>query len=140
MEKIKVNIQWCDKNFGASFGDNVPGSVVFTADTFERLQNEAAETLRFHIDGMLADGDNVPQWLVDGDYEFEYNPIDVPTLLRVSETYASLAAISRASGINQHQLSHYANGIKKPRPEQRRRIVDGIHRIGRQLMALDYIL
>jgi hypothetical protein len=51
--------------------------------------------------------------------------------------YASIAAISRASGINQHQLSHYANGIKKPRPAQRRRILDGIHKIGRELMAVE---
>jgi len=134
MEKIKVNIQWCDKNFGASFGDNVPGAVVFTADTFDKLQKEAYETLRFHIDGMLEDGDNVPQWLVNGDYEFEFSYLDVATLLKACESYTSLAAISRASGINQHQLSHYANGLKKPRPQQRQRIIEGIHRIGRQLI------
>jgi hypothetical protein len=39
--------------------------------------------------------------------------------------------------INQHQLSHYANGIKKPRPEQRRRIVEGLHKIGRELIAVE---
>jgi hypothetical protein len=51
--------------------------------------------------------------------------------------YASIAAISRVSGINQHQLSHYANGIKKPRPEQRRRIVKGLHKMGRELIAVE---
>lgn len=136
MEKITVNVQWCDKNFGASFSENVPGAVVFTADTFEKLQKEAAETLRFHIDGMVADGDSVPQWLIDEDYKFEYSYFDVATLLKVCESYASLAAISRASGINQHQLSHYANGIKKPRPQQRQRIIEGIHRIGRELISV----
>ena len=25
MEKIRVDVQWCDKNFGASLGENVPG-------------------------------------------------------------------------------------------------------------------
>lgn len=45
-------------------------------------------------------------------------------------------AIRRASGINQHQLSHYATRIKKPRPEQRRRIVEGIHKIGQELMSV----
>lgn len=136
MEKIKINVQWCDKNFGASFGENVPGAVVFTADTFEKLQKEAKGTLRFHIDGMLADGDSLPEWLIAGDYEFEYSYADVSTLLKVCESYASLAAISRASGINRHQLSHYANGIKQPRPRQRQRIVEGIHSIGRQLIAV----
>lgn len=136
MEKIRVDVQWCDKNFGASFGENVPGAVVFTAKTFDELVNEAEETLRFHVEGMLEDGDDVPMWLRNGDYELEYNYIDVVTLLRACESYATLAAISRATGINQNQLSHYATGIKRPRPEQRRRIVDGLHHIGKRLMAV----
>lgn len=136
MEKVRVDVQWCDKNFGASFGENVPGAVVLTAKTFEELIKEAEETLRFHVEGMVEDGDDVPQWLRDGDYELEYNYVDVATMLRACETYASLAAISRATGINQNQLSHYATGMKRPRPEQRQRIVDGIHHIGARLMAV----
>lgn len=46
MEKIIVNVAWCEKNFGGSPGDNVPGAVVFTAKTFEELQKEAAERLQ----------------------------------------------------------------------------------------------
>lgn len=136
MEKIRVDVQWCDKNFGASFGENVPGAVVITAKTFDELTNEAEETLRFHVEGMLEDGDEVPQWLRDGDYELEYHYVDVVTMLRACESYASLAAISRATGINQNQLSHYATGIKRPRPKQRKRIVDGLHHIGRRLIAV----
>ena len=26
MEKIIVNVAWCDKNFGGSLGSNVPGA------------------------------------------------------------------------------------------------------------------
>lgn len=136
MEKIKVNVQWCDKNFGASLSDNVPGAVVLTAKSYEELLREVPETLRFHIEGMVEDGDDVPQWLRNGDYEFDYNLVDVATVLRAFEPYVSLAALSRASGINQHLLSHYANGMKQPRPLQRQRIIDGIHKIGRTLMAV----
>ena len=136
MEKVVVNVSWCNRNFGASLGENVPGAVVVTAKTYGELVDEVRETLRFHIDGMIADGDQLPQWLVNGEYELEYH-LDAAALLQVCTPYASIAAISRASGINQHQLSHYANGIKKPRPEQRKRIVDGIHRIGRELMAIE---
>ena len=136
METIVVNVQWCDKNFGASFSDNVPGAVVFTAKTFSELQKEAKESLDFHLECMKEDGDEVPQWWLDGDYTFEYNLADATTVLRAYEPYVSLAAISRATVINQHLLSHYANGIKQPRPQQRQRIVDGIHRIGRELLAV----
>lgn len=131
-----MDVAWCDKNFGASLGENVPGAVVLTAKSYEELLREVPETLRFHIEGMLADGDVVPQWLVDGDYEFDYHLMDVTTMLRAYEPFVSLAAISRASGINQHQLSHYANGLKQPRPRQRQRIVEGIHKIGRELLAV----
>lgn len=137
MEKIKVDVQWCDKNFGASLGDNVPGAVVLTAKTFEELKREVPETLKFHVEGMIADGEDVPQWLRDGDYEFEYNLLDVATMLRAYEPYYTLAALSHATGINQHQLSHYANGLKHPRPQQRQRIVEGMHKIGRQLLAVE---
>lgn len=136
MEKIVVNVQWCDKNFGASLSDNVPGAVVFTAKTFAEIQEEAKEMLDSHLRCMQEDGDNVPQWWIDGDYAFEYNLVDATTVLRAYEPYVSLAAISRATGINQHQLSHYANGLKQPRPQQRQRIIDGIHKIGRTLMAV----
>lgn len=136
MEKILVNVAWCDKNFGGSFGENVPGAAVFTARSFAELQKAAKETLDFHVNGMLEDGENVPQWLKDGDYEFEYNYEDVAALLHAYGQFVSLAAISRASGINQGLLSHYANGIKKPRPEQRRRIVAGLHKIGRELQSV----
>ena len=136
MEKIRVDVAWCNNNFSASLSENVPGAVVFTADTFSELQKEAKDSLDFHVEGMLADGDDVPQWLVDGEYEFEFNCLDATTLLHAYGPYLSLAAISRASGINQHQLSHYANGIKQPRPQQRQRIVEGMHKIGRELLAV----
>ena len=135
MEKIIVNVGWCGKNFGGSLGDNVPGAVVFTAPTFEALQKEAKESLKFHIDGLIEDGKEVPEWIKSGDYEFVYNYQDITTLLKAYTPYISLAAISRASGINQGLLSHYANGLKKPREQQRKRIVAGLHKIGSELEA-----
>ena len=69
MEKIIVNVAWCDKNFGGTLSDNVPGAVVFTARTFAELQKEAKESLEFHVGGLLEDGVDVPQWLKDGDYD-----------------------------------------------------------------------
>lgn len=136
MEKIIVSVDWCDKNFGASLSENVPGAVVLTARTFSELKKEVADTLAFHVKGMIADGDAVPAWLSAGDYGLEYEFVSMAALLRSIEPYASLSAISRATGINQNLLSHYANGKKKPRQAQRQRIIDGIHSIGRALMSV----
>lgn len=135
METIIVNVSWYGKNYGAALGDNVPGAVVVTAKTFEQLQKDVAEALRFHVEGMLEDYEEVPEWLANGNYEFEYH-LDTAALLQSCSQYATLAAISRVTGMNERQLSHYANGTKKPRQPQRQRIVEGLHKIGRQLIAI----
>ena len=75
MEKIIVDVAWCDRNYGGSLGSNVPGAVVFTAPNFDALQKEAKESLEFHIEGLVENGEDVPEWLKNGDYEFEYNII-----------------------------------------------------------------
>ncbi len=134
---IKVYVEWTDKNFCASLSDNVPGTIVITARNIIELKREVAETLKFHIEGMLVDGDEVPQWLVEGNYELDYDYLSTAALIKACEPYASLAALSRATGINQRQLSHYANGIRHPRPEQRKRIVEGVHKIGKELLSVN---
>ena len=73
MEKIIVNVALCDKNYGGSLGSNVPGAVVFTAPTFEALQKEAKESLEFHVEGLMENGEDVPVWLKNGNYKFVYN-------------------------------------------------------------------
>lgn len=75
MEIIKVVVAKCGTNYAASMSDNVPGAVVLTADTYEKLQQKTPEVLKFHVEGMIADGDDVPDWLRSGDYIFEYNII-----------------------------------------------------------------
>lgn len=135
MEKIIVEVGWCNRNFGVTFSANVPGAIVVTAKTYDELLKEIPETLKFHVEGMVADGDDVPRWLADGDYEISYH-LDAAALIHSCERYASLAAISRASGVNERLLSHYANGIKTPRAKQRMRIVEGIHKIGRTLLNI----
>ena len=75
MERIIVDVAWCDRNYGGSFGSNVPGAVVLTAPTLEALQKEEKESLEFHIEGLVENGEDVPEWLKNGDYEFEYNII-----------------------------------------------------------------
>ena len=106
-----------------------------TAKTLEGLKEDFPQSLRWHIEGCVSDGDLLPEYLVEGNYSIDYN-LDAAALLRNAEVFTTMAAISRASGINQKQLSHYANGLKKPRDAQRQRIIDGLRRISAQIMAL----
>ncbi len=133
--KLKVNVSWSGKNFCCAWSDDAAGTVVATAKTLEKLKEDFAESLKLHIEGCVADGDVLPQYLVDGDYQLEY-VLDIVALLRDAETYTTMAALSRACGINPKQLSHYITGQKRPRKEQRQRIVSGLHLIGSRILAL----
>lgn len=136
MEKIKVKVDWCDKNFGAVTEDNVLcGMVVATSKSYDGLMAELSDAIRQHVEGLLQDGESVPEWLVANNYEFDIE-LGVAALLRKCEQFTSLAAIARVSGINQQQLFHYASGLRVPRIEQRKRIVDGIHRIGQEFLSV----
>ena len=134
--KIRVDISWREQHFSASLGENVLGVVMFTADTFAELQEEAKDRLELHVKDLIADGIDVPDWLRDKVYEFEYKFMDAESLLRAYSQYLSLAAISHVSGISQSQLSLYANGKKKARPHQVERIANAINIIGKELMAV----
>ena len=39
----------------------------------QALQKEAKDSLEFHVGGLLENGEEVPEWLKNGDYEFVYN-------------------------------------------------------------------
>lgn len=135
MEIIKAQVDWCGKNFSGGWGCEGIGAVIVASRTFSAFKSEFESALRFHIEGMDEDGAIIPAWLSGGDYILEYE-LTAAALLRRAEEFTTLAAISRASGINQKQLSHYANGTKKPRPAQRARIVEGLRAIGQACMEM----
>lgn len=133
--QIKVHVGWTGENFCAGCEDDVLGVVVACGKTLEEVKAEFEDALKFCIECCVDNGDDVPLTYITGKYDLAYE-LDAAALLRDAERYTTMAAISRASGINQKQLSHYANGIKKPRPIQRERIIIGLHAIGRHVMAL----
>ena len=137
MEKISVKVGWEQNNYSACTDDydNLGGLIIATGKTIELLKKEFESALKFHIEGCLADGDSLPEWLVNGNYELNF-VLEISALLRYAERYTSLAAISRASGINERQLSHYANKRSIPRTQQRERIVEGLHRIGQEFLSV----
>lgn len=133
--KLTVNVSWSGDNYCGAWSDDELGTVLVTAKTLDKLKENFEESLRFHIEGCIEDGDSVPEYLVKREYEPEYH-LDAAALIRNAETYTTMSAISRASGINQKQLSHYANGVKHPRPAQIERIKAALSLIGTHLLAL----
>ena len=135
-KKIRVEVSWCENGFSASVADFLPGTFVFTSETFAKLQIDVEEEIDSHIKGMVANGDKVPWWLAKKKYEFEYKFHNGKSLLNAYSPYISLAAISRVSGINQNLLSQYAKGLKNAGPNQLKRITEAIQKIGKALTAV----
>lgn len=88
----------------------------------------------FHVEGSLEDGDILPEAVVKGEYNFEYD-LRVSAILHRLEGVITLSALHKATGINEKQLWHYKSGIRTPRPVQRKRIVEGIHQLGEELLS-----
>ena len=137
MEKIIVLVGWSNKNYSATTDDynSLNGIVVATGSTFEILRKEFESALKFHIEGCLADNDPLPNWLLSGNYQLEYE-FATSALLHRLDGILTRSAIARVSGINERQLGHYALGIRNPRPEKRRQIIEGIHQISRELATV----
>lgn len=133
--EIRAHISWVGKNYSCTFATPELGAVIVTNKTLKGVKKDFEEALQFHIESCTEDGDILPEWIVNGNYKIEY-VLNTAALLKVAETYTTLTAISRATGINVKQLSHYATGLKRPRKEQRTRIINGLHEIGRQMMSL----
>lgn len=134
-KEIKVLVSWSGENFNGGIGDPELGAIMVAGSTLDSFKKEFEDAFEFHIEGLKEDVDKIPDYITTGNYNIVYD-LEATALLKEAEKFTTLAAISRATGINQKQLSHYATGIKQPRPSSRERIIQGLHAIGRMALAL----
>jgi len=130
MGKIDIKVDYTDNYAACPVNEQI--ACVSTGRTFDELRKNIDEGLHFHIDGMLEDGESVPKEFL-GEWEYRWH-FTIRALLHYSELYISKAAISKATGINQQQLTHYASGHRHPKPMMENRIREGIHAIADALM------
>jgi len=131
MEKVKIQISWLD-NYGA-YSDEMLGCVA-THKTLEGVKKAYTESLGWHLESMRADVDEIPEAL-QGEYKLEFE-LNIQALLHYFEGILTRSALARVTGINERQLGHYATGHRNPRPAQRIKIIEGIHRIGTEFNSV----
>ena len=68
-------------------------------------------------------------------FDFEY---DMASFLNYYSNTLSLAGLSRITGVNQHQLSHYATGRKRPRPETVHKIQHSLFNLSKELSQVRF--
>ena len=133
MGKIIINIDWLDHNFGAA-PENEEIACVATGKTLEEVKTNIVEALQFHLEGMRIHGETIPEEFC-GEWEPEF-VLTTRAQIRYSDNYITRKALSKETGINIQQLSHYANGWKKPRPCTSKKIADGILAISKRLACI----
>jgi predicted RNase H-like HicB family nuclease len=133
MEKIIVEVSYTGKNYSAHI-PILPGCVT-TGSSLVEIRKNIEEIVPFHIEGMQEDNDEYPS-VFNGKYEFIYK-LSTETLINEFSGIFTKAALSRVTGINERQLWHYAAGVRHPRQVQRKRIVDGLHSLGKELLSVD---
>lgn len=130
MSKVIINIDWMEHNFGAA-PQNENVACVVTDKELADVERDIVEAINFQLEGMKANGDFIPDEFL-GEWEPEF-VLTTRAQLRYSDNYITRKALSKETGINEQQLSHYANGHKKPRPGTQRKIADGIRAISQRL-------
>lgn len=132
MSRIRILIDYTDNYAACPADDRI--ACVSTGRTLDEVKKNIAEALQFHIEGMREDGDAVPEEFND-EWEFEWE-LSARAMLHYTEGLVPKSALSKATGINQQQLTHYASGYRTPRPLMRQKIVDGLHSIAAQLFSI----
>jgi len=133
MEKVIVEVSHTGRNYSAHI-PILPGCVT-TGSSLVEIRKHIEEIVPFHIEGLQEDNDEYPS-IFNGKYEFIYK-LSPDTLINEFSGIFTKAALSRVTGINERQLWHYAAGVRHPRQVQRKRIVDGLHKLGKELLSVD---
>jgi len=70
------------------------------------------------------------------EFEFKY---DMPSFLQYYAYAFTLAGLERITGVNQRQLSHYINGVKKPGEKTVRKIENRIHVFANEISSVNFV-
>lgn len=125
MKKIKIIIEKSADYYWA-YAENMSG-VTARGETVHEVKKNILESIK--INQELG---NIP----DAEYELSYK-FDTESLLNYYKGILSNPAIEKITGINQKQIHHYATGLKKPRPAQRKKIEEGLHKLAQELLAIE---
>ncbi|MBT0811560.1 type II toxin-antitoxin system HicB family antitoxin [Litoribacter ruber] len=130
MRSIKIVIERAEDHY-AAYAPDVWG-VTGVGDT----PNAAKAAVLDAIDVVKENKPNDIPDALKGDFELEFQ-YDVESLLNYYKGIFTNAAIEKVTGINQKLIQHYASGLKKPRTAQRKKIEEGLHKLGKELLAIE---
>jgi len=130
MKKPKINITITKEDIGYSAHALVNNISINTqGDTFSELKKMILEAvyLSFEDEGFTYTIDEIA---------FNYDLESFFTFYKV----INAKALSERIGMNQSLLAQYINGHKKPSASQTKRILKGVHQLGKELSEIRFLL
>ena len=126
MKIIRIVIERSNDCYWA-YAENLVG-VSGGGDTVEEAKKEALNALALQKElGNIA----------NREYEIRYK-YDAESLLQYYKGILNNPAIERITGINQKLIHQYSTGKKKPRIAQRQKITEALHRLGREMLSVEF--
>ncbi|MBL7112426.1 MAG: helix-turn-helix transcriptional regulator [Bacteroidales bacterium] len=129
MKKPKITMTITKEDLGYSAHALVGNISINTqGDTFDELKEMILEAVNLSFE------DKGFTYTID-EIEFVYDLKSFFAFYRV----INAKALSERIGMNQSLLAQYIKGIKKPSPEQTKRILKGVQQIGRELSEVRFL-
>ncbi|MEZ3441527.1 hypothetical protein [Alistipes sp.] len=123
MKKLKVEIGWASDGTVSAMLEN--DLFAGMGDTVEEAIADMKTGMALYRDTMKEDGRSYPAYLDEAcTFELEY---DAVSALKYAREYIKDTKLSEMTGIPAAQLGRYANDKSKPRPAQRRKIIEALH-------------
>jgi predicted RNase H-like HicB family nuclease len=132
MKQIHVTLEAGKDGYGLWF-DEIENVFGF-GETIEAAKTDAMAALEGYIVALKKCNQPIPE-ILRGEYKLVFE-LDTEALLKHIGGMVTKTALSKASGINVCQLSHYSAGLKKPRKKQRDKIIAGLHKIANDLLSV----
>jgi len=97
---------------------------------------EAVDDFLLSYEGMKELYHQRNKYFVESEFEFQY---DTSSFLQFYTNYFSLSGISRLTGINKGQLSHYLTGHRSPSKRTIQKIDNSIHTFAKNLSQVQFV-
>jgi len=134
MKKVKAIIERAgDGNYSVYMdAENISYLITGTGTTAEK----AIESFKENYEDMKRYYAEEGREFVELEFDFQY---DMASFLSYFSKAFSLAGLSRITGINQGQLSHYVTGRRVPSAKTKEKIQESIHSLANDLHQVSFI-
>lgn len=134
MAKVKAIIERAnDGNYSVYMdADDMSYLITGTGKTAE----EAINTFKENYEDMKRYYAEEGKYFEEAEFEYQY---DMASFLSYYSKAFSLAGLSRITGINQGQLSHYVTGHRVPSTRTKEKMQQSIHEFAEDLIEVNFI-